>query len=538
MRVELVDRGDDLRLLILERILAVRSAHVAVVGADLFAVLIGVRLASGLVLAQGGEVVQHVKEGDGVVTFDGVRYVVRCCAGIFPGDRQFLGGVFAGDRLQRLEAPLVEGVVDHNIGLEGHLVAGADRLHAVVGSDQVRKRSFFVGAEVVAGATVVEVHKLGCLLRVHLSNLGLVGNDHVGRVAERLIARSEPQVAMSVQRVIVGHRVRTRNSHEHALIGLACLVASWKGVELDGLGSFKRFVELCNSRRIDLRLVVVFAYCTSDLQRIPELRVVLVVTHVDEDAVGSITWVLRSAGTGGLEEEAVLATFVVHRRDDAFGGHRLTFQRRLSAGALDFSDRGNLTRLRLFGLRRRICRILRDGVNWSLTGATRGRGGDLEVCSVVVGVDTEGGALDRGRVRGAAGRCAFRARRAAPADEVNLGVVCIEQDCDRALAAEVELGGRVVGVGDRVTVGAWRARDQERALRGHNAGERVRVAGVVLSGALLDRPAGDVDGLVGRVVKLDEVLLKRCTLVTATAVDLVDDDIGTVGGCRCSRGDD
>ena len=206
--VELVNRGDDLRLLILERILAVRAAHVAEVSADLGAVLVGVRLASRLVLAQGGEVVQHVEEADGVVTLDGVRNVVRRCAGIFPGDRQFLGGVLAGDRLQRLEAPLVERVVDHNIGLEGHLVAGADRLHTLVGSDQVRKRSFFVGAEVVAGATVVEIHNLGCLLRVDLGNLGLVGNDHVGRIAERLIARRQAEIAGVVQGVVVGHRVR------------------------------------------------------------------------------------------------------------------------------------------------------------------------------------------------------------------------------------------------------------------------------------------------------------------------------------------
>ena len=329
---------------------------------------------------------------------NGVRHVVRCCAGIFPGDRQFLRRILAGDRLQRLEAPLVEGVVDHNIGLEGHLVAGADRLHATVGGDNVWQRGVLVLPEVIAGSAVVEVHNLCRLLGIHLSNLGLVGNDHVGRVAERLISRSEPQVAMSVQGVVVGHRVALR-SHEHALVGLASVVARWKGFDFDGLGSFKRFVELCNSRRGDLRLVVVFAYCSSDLQRIPALRVVLVVTHVDEDAVRCVARVLRlSAGTCGLEEEAVLSAFVVHRRDDAFGGHRLTFQRRLCTVALDLGDRGDLTRLRLLRLGCRILRILRGGVNRSFTGTARvlwSRRGDDEVVRVVVGVNADGPALNR-----------------------------------------------------------------------------------------------------------------------------------------------
>ena len=243
VRVQLVNSGDDLRLLVLEGFLAVRAAHVAVVGADLGAVLVGVGLASGLVLAQGGEVVQHVEETDGVVAFDGVRHVVGRRARILPRDRQFLGGVLPGDRLQRLETPLVEGVVDHHVGLEVHLIAGADRLHTVVGGDEVRQRRVLVGAEVVAGAAVVEVHNLGCLLRVHLGNFGLVRRDHVGRVAERLLARCQAEVAGVVQRVVVGHRVRASRAHEHALVRLAGVVTGGKRVNLHSLRCFQRFVE-------------------------------------------------------------------------------------------------------------------------------------------------------------------------------------------------------------------------------------------------------------------------------------------------------
>ena len=70
--VQLVDGGDDLCLLVLERVLRECTANVAVLGAD--------GLAAGDVLAQGGEVVQHIEEADGVIALDVVNVVVRVCA--------------------------------------------------------------------------------------------------------------------------------------------------------------------------------------------------------------------------------------------------------------------------------------------------------------------------------------------------------------------------------------------------------------------------------------------------------------------------
>ena len=525
----------------MEGLRGVGAANLAPVCGDFGAVFVGVRSAAGLVLAQGGEVVQHVKEADGVVTFDGVRHVVRRCAGVFPSDRQFLRRILAGDRLQRLETPLVERVVDHNIGLEGHLVAGTDGLHATVGGDNVRQRGVLVLPEVIAGSAVVEVDDLCRLLGIHLSNLGLVRCDHIGRVAERLIARSEPQVSMSVQGVVVGHRMALR-THEHALVGLASLVASWKGVDFDGLGSFKRFVELCNSRGGDLCLVVVFANCTSDLQRIPELWEVLVAAHVDEDAVRCVAWVLRGAGACGLEEEAVLATFVVHRRDDAFGGHRLTFQRRLSAGALDLSDRGNLTRLRLrlLGLRRRICWILRCRLSGRLSvRRTRGRVTSEEVLGVIVGVFAIFLALDGSLVGGSWCSSTLGFVGATPANEINRFASCVLEIRNGVRTAIRQGILRMIRGGKRFrTAVTLRALDQEIAARRNLACEGgLAMAGATFS-ALVNRPAFEIDLLVSRVVQLDEIVGVRRTLISATAVDLVDDDIGTVGGCRCSRGDD
>ena len=297
---------------------------------------------------------------------------------------------------------------------------------------------------------------------------------------------------------------------------------------------------MCNSRRGDLRLVVVFAYCSSDLQRIPALRVVLVVTHVDEDAVRCVARVLRlSASTCGLEEETVLPALVVHSRDDAFGGHRLTFQRRLSAGALDLSDRGNLTRLRLLGLRRRICWILRCRLSGRLSvRRTRGRGTSEEVLGVIVGVFAIFLALDGSLVGGSWCSSILGLGSATPANEINRFASCVLEIRNGVRTAIRQGILRMIRGGKRFrTAVTLRALDQEVAARRNLACEGgLAVAGATF-GALVNRPAFEIDLLVSRVVQLDEIVGVRRTLVSATAVDLVDDDIGAVRGCRRSRGD-
>ena len=53
-----------------------------------------------------------------------------------------------------------------------------------------------------------------------------------------------------------------------------------------------------------------------------------------------------------------------------------------------------------------------------------------------------------------------------------------------------------------------------------------------------DGPASQIDRCISRVVQLDEIVGVRRATIAATAVDLVDDDIGAVRGCGCSRCDD
>ena len=233
--VELVDGGDDLCLLVVERLLGVRTANRAAIRADWGAVLVCVGFAAGFVLAQRCEEVEDVEEADAVITLHLVRHVVRRRARIFPRDRQLTRGVLASDRLERLEAPVVEGVVHDDVRLEVDLVAGADGLHATVGGDEVRQRSVLVRSEVVARAPVVEVDNLGLLLRVHGGDVVDVGFDHIGGVAVRLRPGGQPEVAGVVELVVVGDRVRALDAHEHALVRLACLVPGGQGVDLDGL---------------------------------------------------------------------------------------------------------------------------------------------------------------------------------------------------------------------------------------------------------------------------------------------------------------
>ena len=78
--VQLVDGRDDLCLLVVKRVLRERAANLAIVGTDGLAVNVVVRLATGDVLAQCGEVVQDIEEADGVVPSDAVDVVVRVCA--------------------------------------------------------------------------------------------------------------------------------------------------------------------------------------------------------------------------------------------------------------------------------------------------------------------------------------------------------------------------------------------------------------------------------------------------------------------------
>ena len=535
--VEGVDRGDDLRLLILECRLGVRAANIATICGNRRVVHVGVGLAPVLVFAEGGEVVEHVEEADGVVALNLAGHVDGGGARVLPGDRELVGGVLAGDRLQRLVAPLVEGVVHHYVGLELDLVGGADGFHTVVGGDQVGQRRVLVGAEVVAGAPVVEVDRTRY-------GVGFVGDKpilargvDVGEVVERLVTCDQAEIAGVVQRVVVGHRVGAR-ADQHALVGLAGVVASRQLVDSDRLRCLESLVQLLLGGNGDLGLVVVLGDLAGDLQGIAALRELArcrVLAQVYEDGVGGVAdLLLRAASACGLQEEAVLAALVEHGGDHALGGYGLALEWGGRAGALDVSDRGDLSRGRR--LHRRVVGFAR--LNWGTTGALRRRRCDLEVGGVVVGVYAGLLALDGGAVGSALRGRTLEVFRPAPADEVDLVAGGVVKHGDCSLAAEVE-GAFEVGVFERVVrVIARGTLDQEVALGGHRAGQCRWGAGTALGGLLVEHPPGDVDVGVGGVVQLDEVVGDGGTGVAAASVDLVDDDVGAVdGGVRGGHGD-
>ena len=414
--VQLVNRRDNLRLLILECLLGKGAADLATVRRDRGAVNIVVRLAALLVFTQAAEVVQHVEEADGVVTLNSVRHVVGGLAGILPRDRQLLCRILAGDRLQRLESPLVKGVIHNNVSLELHLVARADGFDAVVRRQDVRQGGVLVGAEVVAGAAVVKRDKLQILLLLQ-GGCGCTRRNHIRRGAVGALTRRKAQVTGGIEGVVVGHRVGAGRADQHALVRLAGIVAGRQGVDLGCLRRLKRLAKLLNRGERELGLLVVLADLAGHAYRRPTLRKTLPTTHIDENAVRRIARVLRcTAATCGLEEETVLAALVIHSRDDALRSHRLPLQRGSGAGTLDLCDRSDRA-----GLRLRSTRVLRV---FGLRGCfiarvLRGRLSHDEVRRVVVCVHAYLRALDGLGVARACGRGALWLARTAPTDSVN-----------------------------------------------------------------------------------------------------------------------
>ena len=85
IRVKLVDRRDDLCLLVFESVLVKRSPGATItasVDCDGLVIFVGIRsgLSATEIFTRGAEVVQHIEEADGVVPSDAVDVVVRVCA--------------------------------------------------------------------------------------------------------------------------------------------------------------------------------------------------------------------------------------------------------------------------------------------------------------------------------------------------------------------------------------------------------------------------------------------------------------------------
>src|SRR5690606_9523826 len=140
------DGLDDLGLLALEVVGAPGTAQVATAAhGGAVAVDVGVRLAAGGVLAEGGEVVQHVEGADLQVA---AHLVGRVLAGVLEVDAV---GVRGGPRGGGLEAPGVVRIGDHDGLGEGRGGAHAHRL-----LDGQPAHGLRGGAGEVGGAGVVE----------------------------------------------------------------------------------------------------------------------------------------------------------------------------------------------------------------------------------------------------------------------------------------------------------------------------------------------------------------------------------------------
>ena len=322
--VELVDRLDDLGLLIGEGLRRVRAAHGAVVRRHRGAIAVGVRLTPLLVLAEVGEVVEYVERRD-----------LHVAAHFRGGHTGVLdvheGGLVTAQGRGRLEIPRVVAVVqDHRLG-EGRVSTGAHR-----GVSQIRERLVHAGVtHVVDAGTVIERH--GLLLVLGLIGLGLGARAHlVGGLVQRLVPESETHRTVLVERVVVGDGVRARRLDGHALVTLTL------GVGGGPLGEFGRGDRVAALHGLgggdvaDLGHRVMLTSGSGDLQALTDLKGVQPGGLIHEDAIGRGLVILGgAAGARRLDVDAIETTGGVHRGDHAACGHRLAVQQGGVSGALD-----------------------------------------------------------------------------------------------------------------------------------------------------------------------------------------------------------
>ena len=328
--VQTVDGRDDLGLLVVERLSGVGTAHRAEIGGDRRAGAIRVGLAAVLVLAQVGEVVEHVEAGEleiGVET----RGLGRTIVG--GGDRT-VGRLGARDHASGLEVPPEPVVHDHRSG-EAHVGAGTHR--CVLG--QVRQRGVLglVVGLVVPARTVVQIDGSGTVLVLDLLGI-LTGTGHLGTLVQRLGAEGEANGAELVELVIVGDGVGALWLHEHGLIRLTLRIGARQGCEFHRL-DVGTALGLGDARPIDLGETVELRDLTGDDDALTCGVGTGGLGGVDEDAVGGIGRGLgHTTRAGSLDVEAIEPALGVDGGDDARGGHDLADHRAGVGGALDVGD--------------------------------------------------------------------------------------------------------------------------------------------------------------------------------------------------------
>ena len=538
------DGGDDLGLLAGEVLGVGGASGVApAVDRDRVALAVGEERAPGELVAGGREVVEDVERGEP----DRAPDVVGCGrAGVGERRRLHGGGVVGREVGGRLELPrVVAPVEDDRLG-ERDRCPGADR----VGQRQVRQRDVLVAAEAarqeVDRGPVVEHHAAGGVVGdgVGVGRAARVGD--VGGDPKRRLAGGEDDLAVLVGRVHVRHGERTLRGDEHPLEQLAAFGRRGERDDrrLDGR---RRLVEHGHvdghpAARRDLGHAEELDHRPGHLDVVSERDAGGGAEHEQPVRRGVECGVDVAAGVGGLKVEAVEAAGRVGGGDDAAGDHGLADQRAGGSGALDLGDRHELGVARVTGVTGVGAAVLRGD-----------RVGEREVAGVVVAVDAVG-AGDRPVVGRRAGRRAgrrlerVRGAVAEQVDDVGVGTDGAGRDREtarrrgqdeRAAAGTgVDVGGvevrcrqllacvGVAAAGDEVVAVGW-------DLPGQHGDDRERVGAGVARSSVLERPAAQVDRLVGGVVELDELAVERGAGAATGDVRLVDHDAGAVQRGRC-----
>ena len=348
-------------------------------------------------------------------------------------------------------------------------------------------------------------------------------------MVEGLVAIGQANLTVLIEAVIVGDGVAAGGLDEHAFVGFPVSVSGRQGGQLSGLDRGATGLAVDSGAATDLGEVVVLHDGALDGHAVADLDVGGGPLRVHEDTVRGVRGLLRGAtGSRGLDVDAVESAGRIGSGDDAHRGDGLVDQWAGRAIALDRGNRG-LGRVRdgSRGGRRR-----RGGCR-GRTRMRRGGTADLEVRRVVVGVDAMT-TLDRGGVRRSGSRLLLGHRGSTVTNQVNGGPRCVS-DTYRTLGGTHEC--RALGVGSREGLAAAVSPgllDQEVATSLDDAGQAAGVGHLALASEVFQLPPLDGDVRGGGVEQFDEVVGPSGTGVTATSIDLIDDDVA--GCCRIGMG--
>ena len=335
--VQFIDSPHNLGLLTCEGLRGIGPAHLAPIRRDGITFAVGVGTASLLIFTEAGEVVEHIKGGEGNIP---VQFPGRARAGVLKSDD--LGGairpIFQGHRETRLQFPGIITEVHNEPALESGGGPHSHR-HALGGGiigKEVGHRHIRLGIapEVGPRAPIIQYQHIRRVIGIqclHLLRI-LARVETFAGLPQRLGAAGQAHFAVLVGGIVIGHRERPGYPHEHALHRFALRGRGIAG-NLDRLRSGRFFLQRRDSSGINFGQSVKFGNRAAHFHIGTGLQLGSR-RSVDENTVGGI----GMFHPGCLDIGPVEPAFRVGRGYDAARGHFLPGERTCLPISLDLRD--------------------------------------------------------------------------------------------------------------------------------------------------------------------------------------------------------